>query len=119
MIVRGFSFIIGTYPDEGLMYELVSHKEYSQVNQYFYQEGYIYITSNLMLYAIFLVLNKFMLKGTKKELEKESKEGNVHALIGGEIVEELLTRSNEKYNDDLESKNNSMDKNNDLIAEKN
>lgn len=119
MIVRGFSFIIGTYPDEGLMFELLSHKEYSQVHQYFYKEGYIYLTLNLMLYGTFLALNKFMIKETRKELERENKEGNVHAFIGGEMDEELFTKSSEKSNSEIESMNDSLEKNNDLIVEKN
>ncbi len=123
MIVRGVSFIIGTYPDEGLMYELLAHMEYSQVNTYFFHEGYIYLTSNLMLYGIFLVSNKLTIKATKRELEKEKKlEGNEHEKIGGEIDEQLLNLSSKSLERSIshsESKPDQLEKNTDVvIAEK-
>ena len=119
MIVRGMSFIVGTYPDEGLIYELVSHKEFSQVNYYFYREGYIYLTSIFMLYGTFLVLNKFMIKGTRKDLEKEKKDVNENQVIGGELDEEFLTKSSEKTNSESDSRHDSLEKNTDVIVEKN
>jgi hypothetical protein len=119
MIVRGMSFIVGTYPDEGLIYELVSHKEFSQVNYYFYREGYIYLTSIFMLYGTFLVLNKFMIKGTRKDLEKEKKYVNEQQVIGGELDEEFFIKSTEKSNSESESKHDSLEKNTDVIVEKN
>lgn len=119
MIVRGFSFIIGTYPDEGLIYELLSHKEFSQVHRYFYKEGYIYLTLILMLYGSFLVINKFMIKSTIKELEKEIKDEKQQSLIGGIIEDDNLIQSSEHTNSFSDSKEDSLEKNKDIIIEKN
>lgn len=72
IIVRGISFIIGEYPDEILLYELLIHHEYKQVKRYFHKQGYLYLFSIIMLYLILLIVNKLIIKETKEELEKEN-----------------------------------------------
>ena len=72
-----------------------------------------------MLYGTFLVLNKFMIKGTRKDLEKEKKDVNENQVIGGELDEEFLTKSSEKTNSESDSRHDSLEKNTDVIVEKN
>lgn len=72
--MRGVSFIVGKYPDESLLYELISHHEYRQVNRYFYKEGYLFLTITIMLYMILIIVNKILIKEVKHELENENNE---------------------------------------------
>ena len=96
LIVRGFSFCIGDYPDEIFIYELLIHREFEQAHRYFFREGYIYLIAKIILYISALFMNKITIKEVKEELENERYNGKVELL--GELNSDNLiqTESNEK-----------------------
>lgn len=95
MIVRGLSLIIGKYPDEGLIYELLIHNEFYQVHRYFFKEGYFYLSLTFILYLSLYIFNKFMIKSIRKELEKYTIEEKEIYQIGGQSDQENSNQTSE------------------------
>ncbi len=93
MIVRGFSFIIAHYPDEGFLHEMIIHNEFRQADRYLFQGGYIYFAFIFFFYLIFFIINLNILKKIEKEFKKENIEDSCIFKIDEDISKENIIKT--------------------------
>jgi hypothetical protein len=74
-MIRGAAFMIGYYPDEKQIYQLINNKEWDQVNQMLSWQVYVYFVVFVILaIAGIFVQCKYFNKSDEEKKEEESKE---------------------------------------------
>ena len=71
LIIRGASFVIGHYPDENQIIDLIKHKEWEQLKQIRNYYVYLYYLAWILI-SLFGILVQLKLIDTKKDKSKKN-----------------------------------------------
>jgi len=73
-VMRGAAFMIGYYPDEKQVYQLIQNKEWDQVNALFTWQVYVYFVAFLIIAVLGIFVQfKYFSDSAEKKAEEEEK----------------------------------------------